>query len=83
MLSTKECGMRNPARKDGCGRDSSPSGAVRTHVSAFHSGTRMEELLPRSPSPMQNGVSHHVYVGRIAHVYLLTTQYTNAIEKPG
>jgi hypothetical protein len=31
MLSTNDCGMRSPACKYGCGRDSSPSGAVRKH----------------------------------------------------
>jgi hypothetical protein len=43
----------------------------------------MEELLPADPSPMLNGLSHHAYIGRIADVHLLTTQYTNTLEKSG
>jgi hypothetical protein len=27
---------------------------------SLHSSTRMEELLPAAPSPIQNGVSHHI-----------------------
>jgi hypothetical protein len=40
-------------------------------------------VIAAAPSPLQNGVSHHVEVGRIANVHLLTTQYTITHEKPG
>jgi hypothetical protein len=58
-------------------------GAKALHVSVLHCSTRMQELLPAAPSPKQNGLSYHVQVGRVAHVHLLTTQYTNTLEKPG
>jgi hypothetical protein len=58
-------------------------GAKALHVSVLHCSTRMLELLPAAPSLKQNGMSHHVKVGRIAHVHFLTTQYTKTLEKPG
>jgi hypothetical protein len=58
-------------------------GAKALHASVLHCSTRMQELLPAAPSHKQNGLSHHVQVGWIAHVHLLTTQYTNKLEKPG
>jgi hypothetical protein len=58
-------------------------GAKALHESVLHCSTRMQELLPAALSPKQNGLSHNVQVGRVAHVHLLTTQYTNTLEKPG
>jgi hypothetical protein len=50
---------------------------AKAHASVLHCSIRMQQLLPAAPSPVQNGLSHHVQVGRVLHVHLLTTQYTN------
>jgi hypothetical protein len=56
-------------------------GAKALHVNALHCSARMQELLPAAPSPKQNGLSHHIQVGRVAHMCMsISSQHSTPIH---
>jgi hypothetical protein len=80
MLSTNKCGMRTPTHSYRCLRDSFPSSAVHQHCTYMF---RTVAVVACSSQPTAEWLKPPYLSPRATIVHLITTQYTNTLEKPG